>query len=76
MACLDGALEKMDALVLAEQYENGCGEAMREKIAAFRQKKPVAELSYRLDVGSMLYLEERINRIRDERQMMPGALRF
>lgn len=76
VACLDGALEKMDALVLAEQYENGCGEAMREKIAAFRQKKPVAELNYRLDVGSMLYLEERINRIRDERQMMPGALRF
>lgn len=32
-------------------------------------------LSYRLDEGSMLYLEERISKIRDERQLWPGALR-
>ena len=31
---------------------------------------------YRIDEGSMIYLEERINRIRDERQLQPGALRF
>jgi len=31
--------------------------------------------SYQLDEGSMLYLEERISKIRDERQQWPGALR-
>ena len=31
---------------------------------------------YGIDQGSMLYLEERINRIRDERQLHPGALSF
>ena len=31
---------------------------------------------YAIDEGSMIYLEERINRIRDERQLRPGALRF
>jgi len=31
---------------------------------------------YRIDAGSMIYLEERINRIRDERQIQPGMLRF
>ena len=31
---------------------------------------------YGIDAGSMLYLEERINRIRDERQLHPGALSF
>lgn len=32
-------------------------------------------LSYQLDEGSMLYLKERISKIRDERQQWPGALR-
>ena len=30
--------------------------------------------AYAIDAGSMIYLEERINRIRDERQLQPGAL--
>ena len=31
---------------------------------------------YAIDEGSMIYLEERIGRIRDERQQWPGALRM
>ena len=66
----------LDGLVIAEGYENGCGEELKEAIGAFREKGAVLEFAYRLDEGSMLYLEERIGRIRDERQMTPGALHF
>lgn len=31
---------------------------------------------YAIDEGSMIYLEERINRIREERQLQPGILSF
>lgn len=68
--------EGLDTLVIAEGYENTCGEDVKEAIAAFREKGTVLEFSYLMDAGSMLYLEERIGRIRDERQLMPGALRF
>lgn len=37
---------------------------------------PLVYLDYCIDQGSMLYLEERINRIRDERQLHPRALSF
>ena len=33
-------------------------------------------LDYGIDEGSMIYLEERISRIRDERQLRPGAFTF
>lgn len=62
----DGCPEGLDALVIPEGYEN-------PYIKTFRG--PVYAFSHRLDEGSMLYLEERINKIRDERQLWPGALR-
>ena len=34
------------------------------------------DFDYGIDEGSMIYLEERINRIRDERQLRPGAFTF
>lgn len=36
----------------------------------------IAVFDWRIDDGSMLYLEERIGRIRDERQLRPGSLNF
>ena len=64
------------SLVVAPGFENACSDALREIIAKYRERGALLEFDYRLDEGSMLYLEERINRIRDERQLMPGALRF
>ena len=37
---------------------------------------PCASFDYGIDEGSMIYLEERINRIREERQLRPGAITF
>ena len=31
---------------------------------------------YSIDEGSLIYLEERVSRIRDERQLQPGSLMF
>lgn len=58
--------EDLDALVVADGYEDPYIKIFRGPIYAF---------SHRLDEGSMLYLEERINKIRDERQLWPGTLR-
>lgn len=68
--------DDLDALLIAEDYENGCCEALRERISAFRRMGRICEFAYRFDKGSMLYLEERISRLRDERQYQPAALRF
>ena len=58
--------EGFDALILAEGDQSPCLEGFGGQ---------VYRLSHRLDEGSMLYLEERIGKIRDERQQWPGALR-
>ena len=64
----------ISALVIAEGQEATLGESLRQAIAAFQGT--VIPLVYRLDEGSMLYLEERIIKIRDERQQWPGMLRL
>jgi len=65
-----------ETLIIAEGFDNICGDMLKERIAEHRESGTVIEFAYRIDEGSMLYLEERINHIRDERQLMPGALRF
>ncbi len=66
----------MDALIMAQDYVGRCSAAWQRQIALFRQSNPVVEYICGLDEGSMLYLEERIARLRDERQLWPNALRF
>ena len=61
---LDQASDTVDALIVPR------GTALSDF------SRPVYELSYQLDEGSLLYLSERIARIRDERQQWPGALRM
>jgi len=68
--------EEADALIIAEGYESNCAEDVQHKLSAFRSTKPVHAFSYRPDEGSMLYLEERINKLRDERQQWPGLLQL
>lgn len=64
----DADVSQLDAVVIAE----GClSERWQERL---RDKK-IYPFACCLDEGSMLYLEERINKIRDERQQWPGMLR-
>ena len=66
----------MDALIVAQGCAERCSAVWQRQIELFRQSKPVVEYACGLDEGSMLYLEERIARLRDERQLWPNALRF
>lgn len=66
----------MEALVLAQGYAEQLNDDMKNRLAEFEKAHAVYPLAYLLDEGSMLYLGERISKIRDERQQWPGMLRL
>lgn len=66
----------MEALVLAKGCAEQLGDDMKNRLAEFEKAHAVYPLAYLLDEGSMLYLGERISKIRDERQQWPGMLRL
>ena len=68
--------EGLDAVVVAPDWETYCDPELCRQIEGYRAANALVTFDYRIDEGSMLYLEERINRIRDERQLLPGALHF
>ena len=68
--------EGLDAVVVAPDWEQHCDGELCRLIEDYRAARALVTFDYRIDEGSMLYLEERINRIRDERQLLPGALHF
>jgi len=68
--------EDMEALVLAQGCAEQLSDDRKKRLAEFEKAHAVYPLAYLLDEGSMLYLEERINKIRDERQQWPGVMRF
>ena len=69
-------LEEADVLVAAQGAVEKAMPQVQERIAQFALKRPVVTFACELDEGSMLYLEERIARLRDERQLWPNALHF
>lgn len=66
----------LDAAVVAPDWERDCDAELGRLLEQLRDAGRLVAFDYRIDEGSMIYLEERINRIRDERQMQPGALHF
>ena len=68
--------QALDALIIAEGCEEHCTSACQRQIALLRENRQVVSFVCTLDEGSMLYLEERISKLRDERQLWPNALRF
>ena len=68
--------DEVDALVMAQGFASRCSAEWQQKIALFTQRGAVVEFACGLDEGSMLYLEERISKLRDERQLWPNALHF
>ena len=69
---LKGPSDNVDALVLPPEWE----EVFSPEDAARMEGMEKIIFDYAIDEGSMIYLEERINRIRDERQLQPGTLSF
>lgn len=66
----------VEALVIATGYPEALSGEIQAQLAGFEKTRPVYSFTYRLDEGSMLYLGERISKIRDERQQWPGMLRL
>lgn len=67
-------LDAVDAVVLPEGWN--CPPALLALVRERMGETGVLSFRYEIDEGSMIYLEERINRIREERQLRPGMLRF
>ncbi len=65
-----------DAVIIPSGFLPQCTPGLQEHIAALQARGSVCEFACRLDGGSMLYLEERLSRLRDERQLWPSALRL
>ena len=72
----EGEIDDLDVLIVAQDSMARFSPDMRERIADFERSRPVIPFACGLDGGSMLYLEERIGKLRDERQLWPGALHF
>lgn len=62
-----------EVLIVPEEWRELTDEDMRACPAAHPAR---IEFGCEIDAGSMIYLEERIGRIRDERKIQPGALTF
>ena len=66
-------MNSIDCMIVSGDYAR----CFSEEIAAAIEKFPcVLRFEYLIDRGSMIYLQERIGRIRDERQMRPGTFSF
>lgn len=70
---IDAFLANTDCLIVSEDYADRFSQTIVEKID---HSPNVIRFRYRIDRGSMIYLQERIGRIRDERQMRPGVFSF
>lgn len=69
-------IREMTALIAPEGYERMSSAALNGEIQKKREQGRLLVFRYGMDPGSLLYLGERINRIRDERQLMPGTMDF
>lgn len=69
-------LDALDALVLPDGWARDCPAALMTLARERFGEAALLNFRYAVDEGSMIYLEERIGRIREERQLRPGALRF
>lgn len=65
-----------ETVLAAPQFESDSPPGLLQALGPIRAEGRFLLFDYRIDKGSMIYLEERINRIREERQLQPGALQF
>ena len=66
-------IDAAECLIVSADYEGNFSAEIAQKIAGHPN---LIRFDYLIDRGSMLDLQERISRIRDERQMRPGTFSF
>lgn len=62
------ALDSLSAVAVPEGYERRCPNALQQKLREFGLRHPVIRCRYQVDEGSMMYLTERIERLREKRR--------
>ena len=57
-------LGKVDAIMLPENYEKYCSAREQEQLLAFAEEKPLLRCAHQIDEGSLMYVEDKIERLR------------
>ena len=60
------ALNGLSALAVPDGFERRCPAALQQQIREFGTRYPVIRCQYQVDEGSMMYLTERIDRLREK----------
>lgn len=59
-----GYINGLDVLLLPPNYSKFCSAELASAIVSFGKSKPVIECEYRIDDGSLIYIKDRIEKIR------------
>lgn len=62
---LDAYLAGLSALAVPDGFERYCTSEVLQRLQAFGAKHPLVRCRYQVDEGSLIYLQERIERLRD-----------
>ena len=62
-------LSQLSALVVPDGFESYCPAPILQQLRAFDAEHPLIRCRYQVDEGSMMYLTERIERLRDKKKM-------
>lgn len=66
---LEAWLEDKDAVLVPREYEKYCQIPAREALQRFSERKKLISCGYEMDEGSFLYLEERIRRAQEKKNL-------
>lgn len=64
---IDSFLADKDAVLVPENFERYCTEAVANKLLAFEKKARLIRCSFEMDDGSFLHLEEKLRTLREEK---------
>lgn len=62
-------LESVDAVVLPENFEKYCSLLELEQLRAFGEHHPLLRCAYQIDEGSLMYVEDKIERLRSSQRI-------
>lgn len=66
---IDGFLLKKTVLLVPDGYEKFCSGALQKKLTAFARTNPLIACAYQIDEGSMIYLQEHIERLMERKRL-------
>ena len=64
---IDSFLKDKDAVLVPENYEKYCSQAVADKLSQFEKTAKLIRCSFEMDDGSFLYLEEKLRSLREEK---------